>query len=93
MLNQNFRPTALEVSAILNALSVPLTAQKSLMQIGIERENQVVQLTEEQFSILDLCKAMPKFSILGSAGCGKTFVAIEQNLPILVLPIVEFSAT
>ena len=79
MLNQNFRPTALEVSAILNALSVPLTAQKSLMQIGIERENQVVQLTEEQFSILDLCKAMPKFSILGSAGCGKTYVAIEQS--------------
>ncbi len=79
MLNQNFRPTALEVLAILNALSVPLTAQKSLMQLGMERENQVVQLTEEQFAILDLCKAMPKFSILGSAGCGKTYVAIEQS--------------
>jgi len=79
MLNQNFRPTALEVLAILNALSVPLTAQKSLMQLGMERENQVVQLTQEQFAILDLCKAMPKFSILGSAGCGKTYVAIEQS--------------
>jgi hypothetical protein len=79
MLNQNFRPTALEVLAILNALSVPLTAQKSLMQLGQEREDQVVALTEEQFAILDLCKAMPKFSILGSAGCGKTYVAIEQT--------------
>lgn len=79
MLNQHFRPTALEVLAILNALSVPLTAQKSLMQLGMERENQVVELTEEQFAILDLCKAMPKFSILGSAGCGKTYVAIEQS--------------
>jgi hypothetical protein len=79
LMNQTFRPSALEVLAMLNALSVPLSAQKSLMQLGQEREEQVVQLTEEQYSILDLCKAMPKFSILGSAGCGKTFVAIEQT--------------
>ena len=79
MLIQSFRPTALEVLAILNALSVPLTEQKTLMQIGQERESRVVRLTEEQFSILDLCKAMPKFSILGSAGCGKTYVAVEQS--------------
>jgi hypothetical protein len=79
MLNQNFRPTALEILAILNSLSVPLTAQKSLMDLGQEREDHVVQITEEQFAILDLCKAMPKFSILGSAGCGKTYVAIEQT--------------
>jgi len=79
LLNQNFRPTALETLAMLNAMSVAIKAQKSLMQLGQEREEMVVQLTEEQFSILDLCKAMPKFSILGSAGCGKTFVAIEQT--------------
>jgi hypothetical protein len=79
LLNQNFRPTALETLAMLNAMSVSLTAQKTLMQLGQEREEMVVQLTEEQFSILDLCKAMPKFSILGSAGCGKTYVAIEQS--------------
>ncbi len=79
LLNQNFRPTALETLAMLNAMSVSLTAQKTLMQLGQEREQKVVHLTEEQFSILDLCKAMPKFSILGSAGCGKTYVAIEQS--------------
>ncbi len=79
LMNQNFRPTALETLAMLNAMSVSLTAQKTLMQLGQEREQKVVHLTEEQFSILDLCKAMPKFSILGSAGCGKTYVAIEQS--------------
>jgi hypothetical protein len=79
LLNQNFRPTALETLAMLNPMSVSLTAQKTLMQLGQEREEMVVQLTEEQYSILDLCKAMPKFSILGSAGCGKTLVAIEQT--------------
>lgn len=79
LLNRNFRPSALQIKAMLSAMSVSLTSQKSLTAMGAEREEQVVQLTEEQFSILDLCKAMPKFSILGSAGCGKTVVAVEQT--------------
>jgi hypothetical protein len=79
LLSHHFRPTALEIHAILGALSVPLAQQKSLTELGLERENQVVALTEQQFAILDLCIAMPKFSILGSAGCGKTYIAIEQS--------------
>ncbi len=79
MSNHHFRPTVLEVRGLLTALSVPLALQKSLMEKGIERENQVTELTEQQFKILDLCVAMPKFSVLGSAGCGKTFIAIEQT--------------
>ena len=77
--NQGFRPTALEIRSLLGALSMPLATQKSLTEMGIEREEQVVELTEQQFAILDLCIAMPKFSILGSAGCGKTYIAIEQT--------------
>ena len=77
--SHHFRPSALEVHSILKALSVPLAAQKSLVEMGIEREREVTELTEEQFDILDLCIAMPKFSILGAAGCGKTFIAIEQT--------------
>jgi hypothetical protein len=79
LLNQNFRPTALEVFSILQSLNIALRTQKSLIDLGPEREAEVTQFTEEQFSILDLCKEMPRFSILGSAGCGKTFVAIEQS--------------
>jgi len=78
LLSHHFRPTALEIHAILSALSVPLAQQKSLAELGLEREDQVFALTEQQYAILDLCVAMPKFSILGSAGCGKTFIAIEQ---------------
>lgn len=77
--NHHFRPSALEVHSILKALSVPLSAQKSLIEEGVDREERVAELTEEQFEILDFCIAMPKFSILGAAGCGKTFIAIEQS--------------
>ena len=77
--NHHFRPTAIELSGVLSALNVALSAQKSFIEKGIEREKEVVELTEQQFAILDLCIAMPKFSILGSAGCGKTYIAIEQT--------------
>ena len=79
MSSHHFRPTALDIRGMLTSLSVPLALQKSLMEKGIERENEVTELTEQQFKILDLCVAMPKFSVLGSAGCGKTFIAIEQT--------------
>lgn len=77
--NHHFRPSALEVYSILQALNVALSAQKSFVEMGLAREREVAELTEEQFNILDLCIAMPKFSILGAAGCGKTFIAIEQT--------------
>lgn len=79
LVSQSFRPSALEVFAILQTLSISINTQKSIADLGNEREVEITRLTEEQFSILDLCKAMPKFSILGSAGCGKTYVAIEQS--------------
>jgi hypothetical protein len=76
--SQTFRPTAIEIRAIVMALGQTLDSQKSLMELGIERENEVAALTEQQFKVLDLCKIMPRFQVLGAAGCGKTFVAIEQ---------------
>ncbi len=48
------------------------------MELGIERESELQHLTERQYQVIDLCKAMNRFSVLGAAGCGKTFVALEQ---------------
>jgi len=76
--SHHFRPTALELSGVLSALNVVLASHKSFIEKGIEREKEVLELTEQQFAILDLCIATLKFSILGSAGCGKTYIAIEQ---------------
>lgn len=76
--SQTFRPTAIEIRAMVITLGQTLDSQKSLMELGIEREDEVTALTEQQFKVLDLCKVMPRFQVLGAAGCGKTFVAIEQ---------------
>jgi len=76
--NSNFRPSAVELSALLKILGQAINSQRSLMEMGVERAQVVDELTERQNQILDYCKAMPRFSILGAAGCGKTFVAVEQ---------------
>ena len=76
--SQTFRPSAIEIRALILALGQTIDSQKSLMELDIEREDEVTALTEQQFKVLDLCKVMPRFQVLGAAGCGKTFVAIEQ---------------
>ena len=44
------------------------------------READFLQLTEAQFSILDMARTIPKFAILGAAGCGKEFVKKLVNV-------------
>jgi hypothetical protein len=76
--SHNYRPTAQEVDILIQHLGRAVKSQKSLMESGLEREEDVLQVTEAQFSILDMCRTIPKFAILGAAGCGKTYIAIEQ---------------
>ena len=78
MSQQNFRPTKTEVDAILKTLGQALASNLSLPELGMQRDEQFLELTEQQYKVLDLCKVMNRFAILGAAGCGKTFVAIEQ---------------
>lgn len=42
-----------------------------------DTENQLLQLTEEQFVVLDMLEEEPRVIIEGAAGCGKTVLAIE----------------
>lgn len=78
MLNNSFRPSFLEVNSILKLLGQNLSDNPKLSQMGAIREREVTSLTEQQYKVLDLCKLMNRFAVLGAAGCGKTFVAIEQ---------------
>lgn len=43
-----------------------------------EEEAQLKELTEQQFSILSLLQRQKHVGIFGCAGCGKTFLAVEQ---------------
>lgn len=43
-----------------------------------DRGEQVRRLTEDQFRTLDLLRHAHRFSVLGPAGSGKTFIALEQ---------------
>ena len=75
---QPFRPSTTEIHSMVLALGQVIDSQKSIIQMGLEREDEIAVLTKQQFRILDLCKVMSRFSVLGAAGCGKTFVAMEQ---------------
>lgn len=76
--SHNYRPTAQDVDIMIQHLGRAIHSQKSIIELGLEREEAVLHLTEAQFSILDMCRTTPKFAILGAAGCGKTYIAIEQ---------------
>ena len=43
-----------------------------------DRGEQVRRLTEDQYRTLDLLRHAHRFSVLGPAGSGKTFIALEQ---------------
>ena len=78
LLSHNYRPSLQEVEIALQHLGRGLEAQKSFLDAGLEREEELLRLTQGQYAILDMCRSNPKFSILGAAGSGKTFIAIEQ---------------
>jgi len=76
--SHNYRPTVQDVDIMVQHLGRAIHSQNSIIELGLEREEAVLHLTEAQFSILDMCRTTPKFAILGAAGCGKTYIAIEQ---------------
>ena len=45
---------------------------------SLNRERYFNEYTDEQKAILDVAKAMPSFKVVGGAGTGKTFIALEK---------------
>ena len=54
-------------------------AQQELIDQQADRERVLRRLTEEQFEILDLMGANDRFAVVGPAGSGKTYLALEQT--------------
>lgn len=52
--------------------------QRALIEAGVEREQQVRRLTDEQLEKLDEMQDNARFAVVGPAGSGKTYLALEQ---------------
>ncbi len=52
--------------------------QREVAHLREVRDDHVDVLTHEQFRVLTLAQAMPRFQVVGGPGSGKTFLAMEQ---------------
>ncbi|MDQ6873526.1 MAG: NERD domain-containing protein [Actinomycetota bacterium] len=67
-----------ELAGLVGLLAGQLTGQLSLLSIAEEHEQRVDQLTRDQLRILGVLRYHRRLKIIGSAGTGKTWLALEQ---------------
>lgn len=77
-MNRRTRLSQTESKNIIDILAPTLNLLPSLSIDYQNRERQFVQLTKEQTKILDFLELQNVAAIAGSAGTGKTFIAIEK---------------
>lgn len=65
--------------AFVRALEGQRDAQRDFIALKSAREELITRWTHEQKFILDMAQAEPQFKVVGPAGSGKTFLALEQT--------------
>lgn len=65
--------------AFIDALTGHRNALRNFVTMADERAALIRSWTEEQRSVLDVAKAMSCFAVVGPAGSGKTYLALEQT--------------
>jgi len=73
---QPLTPAALE--ALVDALAGELPGQASLLSAAEEHEQRVDQMTRDQARTLDNLRYHRRLKVIGGAGTGKTWLALEQ---------------
>jgi hypothetical protein len=74
-----WRLSSAAVRALVGLLAPTWTVEKPALGEHLERERQrYVELTEQQFAVLDLLGGHRRYAIAGCAGSGKTLLAVEQ---------------
>jgi len=73
---QPLTPDGLE--QMLSLLVAQLPGQASLLSLAEEHEQRVDQLTRDQAAVLDSFRYHRRLSVIGGAGTGKTWLALEQ---------------
>lgn len=66
------------VRALTDAVAGSIKVERNIGQELAEAERQLVELTENQYEILDSLDSNPRMVVKGGAGTGKTLLAIEQ---------------
>jgi hypothetical protein len=67
------------VEQLIGWLTADLSSQASLVAWAEENEQRVAQLTEEQVEFLDVLRNQKRLAVIGGAGTGKTWLALEQT--------------
>lgn len=70
--------SAAGVDALVQALSGQLPGQTSLLSAAEEHEQRLDQMTRDQLKILDGFRYHDRLKVIGGAGTGKTWLALEQ---------------
>ena len=68
----------LALEAVITLLSGQLVGQTSLLSAAEEHEQRVGQMTRDQLRTLNSLKYHPRLKVIGGAGTGKTWLALEQ---------------
>lgn len=71
--------TAAEVPALATILARELEPNTQPATQSAEHEDRVAQMTRDQFRILDVLRYQRRLKIIGGAGTGKTWLALEQT--------------
>ncbi len=71
-------PTTDDVDTLIALLAGTFPPQVDALTLAAQHEDRVEQLTREQARILDLLRNQHRIRIIGGAGSGKTFLALEQ---------------
>jgi len=74
------RPPGPAGIALLEAVAAPTFVLKSLdrAQALAAQEERIITLTREQFSAFELLQQIPRVTVQGGAGTGKTLLAVEK---------------
>lgn len=70
--------TKKQIKDITNYLRGDFEIIKSISSSVAESEQEIIDITEEQYSLLDSLELNPRTVFVGSAGTGKTLLAIEK---------------
>ncbi len=71
-------PGARGVDLLTATITSPLELRSLLRGEIADGEREVVQLTDEQLSVLNMLRGVRRASVVGGAGTGKTMLAIEK---------------